>query len=278
TLRSESGHALHKAVPRDAWAREYGDRPFPPMVKQPPYRMGLEAIRDALLLARCDVFLGSQSSLSYFVAAYNPQIPWMHVDSSIGAIWSGAFPELRAKEDVIQHLRQVVEERGQLIESLHQTAEERGELIASLHQVAEERGQLIESLHQAAEEQRVRTQSLQHVAEERGQLIESLHQATEEQRKRRPRWLERAISITRECGHRCHQLVVARVERAVRLVRFGDWWHSKIPPLLAVAYVQMLRLELGLGTASVLLGCYLCSIACVAAYGHVINDVFDVQV
>src|SRR5262249_24211618 len=140
TLRSESGHALHKAVPRDAWAREYGDRPLPPMVKQPPYRMRLEAIRDALLLARCDVFLGSQSSLSYFVAAYNPQIPRMHVDSSIGALWSGAFPELRAKEDVIQHLRQVVEERGQLIESLHQAAEERGELIASLHQVAEERG------------------------------------------------------------------------------------------------------------------------------------------
>src|SRR5262249_52325561 len=120
--------------------------------------------------------------------------------------------------------------------------------------------------------------SLHQIAEERGELIESLHQATEEQHKRRPRWLEREIGITRQCGHLCNQLVLAIVERAVRLVRLGDWWHSKSPPLLAVAYVQILRLELGLGPASLFLGCYLFSIACVAAYGHVINDVFDVQV
>jgi hypothetical protein len=198
TVRSESGHALHKAVPREAWEEEYGDRPLPQMVKQPPYRIGLEAIRDALLLARCDVFLGSQSSLSYFVAAYNPKIPWMHVDRSIGAIWSGAFPELRAKEAVIENLREVVQERGRLINKLHQAAEEqrvitqslqqvaeeRGRLIENLQQVAQERGELIASLQQVAEERGQLIKSLNQIAEERGQLIESLHRAIEEQHKR----------------------------------------------------------------------------------------------
>src|SRR5262249_23528237 len=61
------------------------------------------------------------------------------------------------------------------------------------------------------------------------------------------------------------------------LVRLDNWWCAKIPPLLAVAYVQILLGGLDLGRAVLLLGCFLFSVACVAAYGHVINDIFDLE-
>jgi hypothetical protein len=82
-LRSENGHALHTAVPVDAWERgPHGGEPFPAMVRRPAFQIGLEAIQDALLLSRSNVFFGSSSCLSYFVAAYNSDLPWLHVDKS----------------------------------------------------------------------------------------------------------------------------------------------------------------------------------------------------
>jgi hypothetical protein len=56
------------------------------------------------------------------------------------------------------------------------------------------------------------------------------------------------------------------------IVRLDNWWCAKIPPLLAVAYVSILLGGIDLGRAAVLLGCFLFSVACVAAYGHVVND------
>jgi hypothetical protein len=62
-----------------------------------------------------------------------------------------------------------------------------------------------------------------------------------------------------------------------RAIRFDNWWYSKIPPLLAIAYLQVLFVHVRLGTLATLLPCALFSIACVAAYGHVVNDAFDVE-
>jgi hypothetical protein len=62
----------------------------------------------------------------------------------------------------------------------------------------------------------------------------------------------------------------------IRLVRGSNWWYSKIPPLLAVAYATLLWQTPPPGMAiAAILGLLLCLCA-LAAYGHVVNDVFDV--
>src|SRR5260370_9577719 len=67
------------------------------------------------------------------------------------------------------------------------------------------------------------------------------------------------------------------IARSFRATGPGDWWFSKIPPVLAVAYLDILRLGTDPVLGALLLGCFLCSIAMVAAYGHVINDACDVE-
>jgi hypothetical protein len=67
------------------------------------------------------------------------------------------------------------------------------------------------------------------------------------------------------------------VVRALRAVRPGNWWFSKIPPLLAVVSLDILRERADPVHAQLLLGCFLWSIIAIAAYGHVINDAFDVE-
>jgi 4-hydroxybenzoate polyprenyltransferase len=62
-----------------------------------------------------------------------------------------------------------------------------------------------------------------------------------------------------------------------QIIRFDNWWFAKIPPLLAAAYLSILLGGLDLGRAVPLLGCFVLSIACVASYGHVVNDLFDVE-
>ena len=57
--------------------------------------------------------------------------------------------------------------------------------------------------------------------------------------------------------------------------RPGNWFVSKIPPLLAVAYLAILRSGIAPHNAVRLLACGLFSIFCVAIYGHVLNDIFD---
>jgi hypothetical protein len=59
--------------------------------------------------------------------------------------------------------------------------------------------------------------------------------------------------------------------------RLDNWWLSKIPPLLAVAYLCVLIRPIPAPAALHLLACYLASIACVATYGHIVNDAFDVE-
>jgi 4-hydroxybenzoate polyprenyltransferase len=71
--------------------------------------------------------------------------------------------------------------------------------------------------------------------------------------------------------------LAATTARALRFARPENWFFSKLPPLLAVAYLGILGRE-GDGAGAVrLLACYLFSIACVAIYGHIVNDVYDVE-
>jgi SAM-dependent methyltransferase len=69
-------------------------------------------------------------------------------------------------------------------------------------------------------------------------------------------------------------------ETAARFFAFarpGNWFVSKIPPLLAIAYIDMLRFGMAPGEGARLLVSSLFSICCVAIYGHVVNDIFDLE-
>ena len=63
---------------------------------------------------------------------------------------------------------------------------------------------------------------------------------------------------------------------SLRAVRPDNWWFSKMPPLLAVAYLDISRGHIGPASGTPLLLCMLFSVSCVASYGHVVNDIFDV--
>lgn len=62
-----------------------------------------------------------------------------------------------------------------------------------------------------------------------------------------------------------------------KATRIADWWYSKIPPLVTVALFLLLSGEGSLAEGGPRLLCVLASIFCVAAYGHVINDLFDIE-
>ena len=65
--------------------------------------------------------------------------------------------------------------------------------------------------------------------------------------------------------------------RGIQVTRPDNWWLPKIPPLLAVGYLSMLATKADFIRAAFLLGCYLFSLSSAAAYGHVVNDSFDVD-
>jgi 4-hydroxybenzoate polyprenyltransferase/SAM-dependent methyltransferase len=65
--------------------------------------------------------------------------------------------------------------------------------------------------------------------------------------------------------------------RPFAFARPENWFVSKIPPLLAIAYIEILRAAMAPGPAARLLAAALLSIVCVAIYGHVVNDIFDLE-
>ncbi|MBR0717746.1 UbiA family prenyltransferase [Bradyrhizobium liaoningense] len=67
------------------------------------------------------------------------------------------------------------------------------------------------------------------------------------------------------------------IVRTSQLVRWRDWWFSKLPPALAILYLEMGWLRPDGTRGLVLLACYLGTVASMAAYGHVINDIADVS-
>jgi 4-hydroxybenzoate polyprenyltransferase len=63
----------------------------------------------------------------------------------------------------------------------------------------------------------------------------------------------------------------------LRLVRFDHWFTQKLSPLLVLAYALLWGMEVTPGDAGRVLPFVLLSICCVAAYGHVVNDWFDIE-
>jgi 4-hydroxybenzoate polyprenyltransferase len=63
---------------------------------------------------------------------------------------------------------------------------------------------------------------------------------------------------------------------ALRTVRAPEWWAPKLSPLLAIAYLQVRVLHVPPATAYLALAALLAALACLAAYGHAINDLFDI--
>ena len=61
------------------------------------------------------------------------------------------------------------------------------------------------------------------------------------------------------------------------LIRASNWWHSKIPPLLAVAFVMVGVTSAAPAQGYVTMAAALTSLCAVAAYGHVVNDLCDVD-
>jgi hypothetical protein len=59
-------------------------------------------------------------------------------------------------------------------------------------------------------------------------------------------------------------------------VRFGNWWAQKIPPLLLVVYIELIRRHASLGASVAAICVLLFCVSCVAAYGHVVNDWCDI--
>jgi hypothetical protein len=86
SIRSSNEHGLHRQISQSVWnSGPLSNTPYPDMVEQPPYRIGFEAIRDALLLARCDVLFAAQSNLSFFAAAYNPALICIQTEADASA-------------------------------------------------------------------------------------------------------------------------------------------------------------------------------------------------
>ena len=63
-----------------------------------------------------------------------------------------------------------------------------------------------------------------------------------------------------------------------KAIRSHDWWLYKIPPLLAISYAEILLLDIPVLQSIFTVSALLFSIACVAAYGYIINDSFDIEV
>ena len=69
-----------------------------------------------------------------------------------------------------------------------------------------------------------------------------------------------------------------QISHIFKLVRGQDWWNYKIPPLLAIAYTSsLLYPSSAIQTIATLL-LLIISMFFVAAYGHVVNDIFDIEI
>src|ERR1700681_1027624 len=67
------------------------------------------------------------------------------------------------------------------------------------------------------------------------------------------------------------------IVQALRQVRSQDWWEFKMPPVLAAAYGSILIARPAPAYALATIATLVFSISCVAAYGYLINDLFDIE-
>ncbi len=66
-----------------------------------------------------------------------------------------------------------------------------------------------------------------------------------------------------------------RAPAVARLVRFGEWWNHKLPPLLAVAYLLLGQQPVPLARSAGVLALFLATSVATAAFGHLLNDFAD---
>ena len=71
---------------------------------------------------------------------------------------------------------------------------------------------------------------------------------------------------------------VAALPSARVLGRVDNWWYSKVAPALALSYCSVLMYHVATWPAarSILLIAFVG--LCAGSYGHIINDVFDIEV
>ncbi len=78
--------------------------------------------------------------------------------------------------------------------------------------------------------------------------------------------------------------IVSKIESAglfssfSKVVRGGNWWLYKIPPLLAIGYGEIILMDIPPIQSILTVLALLFSISSVAAYGHIVNDIFDIEV
>ena len=63
-----------------------------------------------------------------------------------------------------------------------------------------------------------------------------------------------------------------------KIVRGGNWWLYKITPLLAIGYGEIILMDIPPIQSILTVLALLFSISSVAAYGHIVNDIFDIEV
>jgi glycosyltransferase involved in cell wall biosynthesis/4-hydroxybenzoate polyprenyltransferase len=209
--------------------------------------------------------------------------------------------------ELVASLHEVAEIQRREITDLHKIAAERGELVERLHSIAAERGELIESLHAVANTQREQIERVEasnprapleqpHLAsghpdwaatgkpDNRDGLIAVVSTSWEDYSQHSRTGQHAAAPIhtsfpalpdepfsAADPGHGSGKTNIPQ------LLRLGDWWCQKIPPLLAVVYVSVLMVRTDLVTALEIIACFVVMVSCVAAYGFVFNDVFDIE-
>lgn len=71
--------------------------------------------------------------------------------------------------------------------------------------------------------------------------------------------------------------MLSRIKSILATARAGNWWSSKLPPLMAVAYATILRHDVAAGRAVTALVVALVSLSAVAWHAHVVNDLCDID-
>ena len=64
----------------------------------------------------------------------------------------------------------------------------------------------------------------------------------------------------------------------LKMIRASEWWLYKITPLLAIAYAEIFLIHIPPLQSIITVLTFLLSISSVAAYGYIVNDIFDIEV
>lgn len=85
------------------------------------------------------------------------------------------------------------------------------------------------------------------------------------------------LSSARQAAGGVTPATASPVRAVLATARVGNWWHSKLPPLFAIAYAAMLVYERPWSGALPALAETMIALCAVAWYAHVVNDLFDID-